>query len=70
MTEHEITYVKKCIRENMHRFYTWTRWKQIRKEVLELDKGECLYKSNDSASRELCEEASRQGFGYLVHVQR
>jgi hypothetical protein len=29
-----------------------------------------LYKSNDSASRELCEEASRQGFGYLVHVQR
>lgn len=41
MTEHEITYVKRCIRENIHRFYTWTRWKQTRKEVLELDKGEC-----------------------------
>lgn len=41
MTEREINYVKRCVRENIHRFYTWTRWKHVRKEVLQLDKGEC-----------------------------
>ena len=29
-----------------------------------------LHEGNDSASRELCKETSRQGFGYLVYVQR
>ena len=41
MTEHEIAFVKKCIRENIHRFYTWGKWKALREQVLELDKYEC-----------------------------
>ena len=49
MTEHEIAFVKKCIRENIHRFYTWGKWKALREQVLKLDKYEC----------QLCKEASR-----------
>ncbi len=41
MTEHEIEYVKRCIKEDIHRFYTWGPWKRIRKEVLKMDKHEC-----------------------------
>ena len=41
MTEHEIAFVKKCIRENIHRFYTWGKWKALREQVLQLDKYEC-----------------------------
>lgn len=41
MTDHEIKYVKRCIKEDMHRFYTWEQWKRIRKEVLKMDKYEC-----------------------------
>ena len=41
MTEHEIAFVKKCIRENIHRFYTWGKWKALREQVLKLDKYEC-----------------------------
>jgi 5-methylcytosine-specific restriction protein A len=41
MTEHEIEFVKKCIRENIHRFYTWGKWKALREQVLKLDKYEC-----------------------------
>lgn len=41
MNEKEITYVKRCIKEDVHRFYTWEKWKLVRKEVLKLDKYEC-----------------------------
>lgn len=41
MTDQEIKFVKKCIEEDIHRFYTWGPWKSIRKEVLKMDKGEC-----------------------------
>lgn len=41
MTEHEIVYVKRCIKEDVHRFYTWEKWKRVRKEVLKMDKYEC-----------------------------
>ena len=41
MTEHEIAFVTKCIRENIHRFYTWGKWKALREQVLKLDKYEC-----------------------------
>ena len=66
MTEHEIAFVKKCIRENIHRFYTWGKWKALREQVLKLDKYECQlckkrgkYTGNDGSSCELCKEASR-----------
>ena len=41
MTDKEIKYVKRCIREDVHRFYTWGPWKEKRKEVLSMDKYEC-----------------------------
>lgn len=40
-TESDIAYVKKCIEENIHRFYVWGKWKDKRKEVLHMDKNEC-----------------------------
>lgn len=42
MTKQEIEYVEKCIAENnIHAFYVWGRWKQVRKEVLAMDHSEC-----------------------------
>lgn len=41
MTDQEIAYVGKCIKEDMHRFYTWYKWEHLRKRVLEMDKYEC-----------------------------
>lgn len=40
-TQHDIAYVQKCIREDIHRFYTWEKWKALRQQVLKLDKYEC-----------------------------
>lgn len=40
-TESDIAYVKKCIEENVHRFYIWGKWEAKRKEVLRMDKNEC-----------------------------
>lgn len=52
MTEHEVKYVKRCIKENVHRFYTWKQWKRRRKEVLKIDKYECqLCKSRGKYTR-------------------
>lgn len=41
MTQEQIDYVKKCIREDIHRFYVWGPWKKVRKKVLQMDHGEC-----------------------------
>lgn len=41
MTDYEKQYVKRCIKENVHRFYIWKQWKKVRLEVLELDHHEC-----------------------------
>lgn len=41
MTDSEISYVKQCIREDVHRFYTWSKWIRVRSHVLEIDKHEC-----------------------------
>ncbi len=41
MKECDIEYVKRCIKEDVHRFYNWDKWKKVRKEVLSLDKYEC-----------------------------
>ena len=41
MTEQEINYVKECIRTDIHAFYVWGPWKRIRKQVLQMDHGEC-----------------------------
>lgn len=41
MTQEQIDYVKKCIREDIHRFYVWGLWKKVRREVLQMDHGEC-----------------------------
>lgn len=41
MTEHEIAFVKKCIQEDIHRFYTWSKWKVLRIAVLKMDRYEC-----------------------------
>lgn len=41
MTKEEIDYTKKCIREDVHRFYIWGRWKEVRRKVLEMDRHEC-----------------------------
>lgn len=41
MTDRDIAYVRACIREDIHRFYTWSKWLRVRQKVLELDKYEC-----------------------------
>ena len=41
MTQQEIDYVKNCIREDIHRFYVWGKWKTVRRRVLQIDHGEC-----------------------------
>lgn len=41
MTERDLAFVQKCIQEDIHRFYTWSKWKAIREAVLKMDKQEC-----------------------------
>ena len=42
MTDKEISFVKICIqREDLHSFYNSQQWKQLRKQVLQLDRYEC-----------------------------
>lgn len=41
MTEEQVDYVRDCIQKDIHRFYIWTPWLHVRKEVLELDRHEC-----------------------------
>lgn len=41
MTETEIVYVRECIRTDIHKFYTWSKWLRIRQQVLNMDKTEC-----------------------------
>lgn len=41
MTQADIVFVKQCIEEDIHRFYVWGPWKRVRKEVLQMDHGEC-----------------------------
>ena len=38
MTQDDIDYVKRCVKDNdMHKFYVWKKWRRVRKEVLKLD---------------------------------
>ena len=41
MTEHDIAFVKQCIRTGIHRFYVWAKWLRVREQVLEMDRHEC-----------------------------
>lgn len=41
MTEEDIRHVEQAAETDIHTFYTWGKWKQIRKEVLQQDKYEC-----------------------------
>lgn len=41
MTQQEIEFTRWCVANDIHRFYVWGRWKQIRKQVLAMDHGEC-----------------------------
>lgn len=44
--------MKKCIAEDIHRFYVWGKWKALRKEVLRIDKYECqMCKSRGNYTR-------------------
>lgn len=40
----DLAFVERCIHANdMHAFYTWDRWKRLRRKVLELDHYECQH---------------------------
>lgn len=41
MTIDDISYVKWCIKNDIHKFYTWSKWVKLRTEVLQSDKYEC-----------------------------
>ena len=41
MTEADIAFVKRCILDDMHRFYVWGKWSRVRQQVLDMDKNEC-----------------------------
>ena len=58
MTKNDVDYVKKCIEEDdIHRFYIWGKWKEIRKKVLAMDKVEC----------QLCKDRGRYTKATTVH---
>lgn len=42
MTEENIAFVKECIKTDIHLFYNWGKWKSLRKQVLAMDKHECV----------------------------
>ncbi len=41
MTQGDIQFVVWCIKNDIHRFYTWSKWLKVRGEVLKEDKYEC-----------------------------
>lgn len=41
MTQKDIDFVRRCIREDIHKFYTWGKWKRKRAEILSMDHEEC-----------------------------
>lgn len=41
MTQEDIKFVKWCIENDIHKFYTWSKWIAVRAEVLSEDKYEC-----------------------------
>lgn len=41
MTEREIEFTRRCISEDVHRFYAWQRWIDVREQVLRMDRYEC-----------------------------
>ncbi len=52
MTEQDIQYVQKCINEDIHNFYIWHKWLNVRVQVLAMDKNECqMCKAHGQYSR-------------------
>ncbi|UWH93817.1 MAG: NinG protein [Bacteriophage sp.] len=41
MTQQETEFVRWCVANDIHRFYVWIRWKQVRQQVLKMDHNEC-----------------------------
>ena len=41
MTQQEIEFARWCVANDIHRFYVWGRWKQVRQQVLDMDHNEC-----------------------------
>lgn len=41
MTQQEIEYARWCVANDIHKFYVWNRWKQVRHQVLKMDHNEC-----------------------------
>lgn len=41
MTQQEIEFVRWCVANDIHRFYVWGKWKQVRQQVLDMDHNEC-----------------------------
>lgn len=41
MTKEEKLYAQRCVDHDVHAFYIWSRWLQVRREVLSLDHYEC-----------------------------
>lgn len=40
----DLEFVEQCIRNNnVHAFYTWDKWRRLRRQVLEMDKYECQH---------------------------
>lgn len=57
MTKHDVTYVQKCIKEDIHKFYTWRKWKILRQKILKEDKFEC----------QICKSKGRYARATTVH---
>lgn len=73
MTQEQIDYVKKCIREDIHRFYVGTVEESTQRgsadgswRVPEMQGKEDIHESYDSTSCELCQETSGYGSGDMV----
>lgn len=41
MTEKEKEYSIWCVKNDVHKFYKWSRWEKVRAQVLKMDRYEC-----------------------------
>lgn len=57
MKENDLQFVQQCIAHDIHDFYNSPRWKRLRTQVLQMDKGEC----------QRCKERGRYTKATTVH---
>lgn len=53
----DLEFIKKCISEDIHRFYVWRKWRNLNKKIRKDDKNEC----------QICKAKGKYKAAELVH---